>query len=275
LHWNTRRRLLNISLSLFLALWLVAGAVGVARAETYEVQPGETLFDIAQTLGIDPMLLSLANHITDPSLLRAGQSLVVPDPSLYVFPVNGAIMQVVGDDGIGDWVVPCDVPTGMVSVVLNYYRYESPATGPMDAITLSPYLRKLTVGHPTFLWPAFGQIATYFGEESTTLWKKGYHEGIDISTNYGSIVRAANDGVVVNAGADLDHGYGNMITLRHNYGLDTLYGHLSRICVFPGQQVKRGQVIGLVGNTGFSTGPHLHFGVIVKGQYVDPLPYLP
>jgi murein DD-endopeptidase MepM/ murein hydrolase activator NlpD len=98
------------------------------------------------------------------------------------------------------------------------------------------------------------------------------HTGIDFGASYGTPIRAAGDGVVVSAGPL--GGYGNATVIDHGNGLATLYAHQSDMSVSPGQRVSRGQVIGYVGSTGFSTGPHLHFEVRVRGTPVDPMQYL-
>jgi murein DD-endopeptidase MepM/ murein hydrolase activator NlpD len=98
------------------------------------------------------------------------------------------------------------------------------------------------------------------------------HTGIDFGAGYGTPIRAAGDGVVVSAGPL--GGYGNATVIDHGNGLATLYAHQSDMAVVPGQRVSRGQVIGYVGSTGFSTGPHLHFEVRVRGTPVDPMQYL-
>jgi murein DD-endopeptidase MepM/ murein hydrolase activator NlpD len=95
---------------------------------------------------------------------------------------------------------------------------------------------------------------------------------VDFGAGYGEPIRAAADGTVVEAG--WLGGYGNATVIDHGKGMATLYGHQSKILVSQGQSVKRGQVIGLVGATGFATGPHLHFEVRIDGTPVDPLPYL-
>lgn len=99
-----------------------------------------------------------------------------------------------------------------------------------------------------------------------------FHKGVDIVAPNGTPVRASADGLVTAAGRMA--GYGSMIHLAHGYGMGTRYGHLSRIMVAPGQRVKRGDVIGLVGSTGRSTGPHLHYEVFRTGAQVDPRKYL-
>lgn len=124
------------------------------------------------------------------------------------------------------------------------------------------------------VFPADGPISSRFGRRLHPIfhtWRM--HTGVDIGAGYGAPVRAAAAGQVVVAGEI--SGYGNAIVVDHGNGLATLYGHLSRFGVHQGQRVGAGDTIGAVGNTGNSTGPHLHFEVRVNGTPVDPLPYLP
>ena len=99
-----------------------------------------------------------------------------------------------------------------------------------------------------------------------------FHPGVDLGADYGDVVRAAAAGTV--ATADWDGGYGQKIDIDHGNGYHTWYAHLSKIEVHPGQYVHKGEEIGLVGSTGFSTGPHLHYQVMLNGSTVDPTPYL-
>jgi murein DD-endopeptidase MepM/ murein hydrolase activator NlpD len=118
-----------------------------------------------------------------------------------------------------------------------------------------------------FIWPVNAPITSPFG------WRWGrMHEGVDLGAAYGSPIAAAAAGVVIYAG--WEDGYGNLVVIDHGGGLATAYGHQSRIAVSPGQSVSQGEIIGYVGSTGHSTGPHLHFEVRVNGQAVDPLGYL-
>jgi murein DD-endopeptidase MepM/ murein hydrolase activator NlpD len=94
------------------------------------------------------------------------------------------------------------------------------------------------------------------------------HLGVDYAAPIGTPVRASGDGVVTRAGRD--GGYGNVVRLRHPNGYETLYGHLSRINVKPGQRVAQAEIIGAVGSTGLSTGPHLDYRMIKSGVYIDP-----
>jgi murein DD-endopeptidase MepM/ murein hydrolase activator NlpD len=116
-------------------------------------------------------------------------------------------------------------------------------------------------------WPVSAPITSPFG------WRWGrMHEGIDLGAAYGTPIAAAAAGTLIYAG--WLGGYGNLTVIDHGGGLATAYGHQSRIAVSVGQQVARGEIIGYVGSTGHSTGPHLHFEVRVNGQAVDPLGYL-
>lgn len=99
-----------------------------------------------------------------------------------------------------------------------------------------------------------------------------FHAGIDFGTAYGQPIYAAAGGKVTFAGEK--SGYGNAIEIQHNQRESTLYGHASTLLVNTGQQVVQGQIIGRVGSTGNSTGPHLHFEVHVNGKHTDPRPFL-
>ena len=117
------------------------------------------------------------------------------------------------------------------------------------------------------IWPVSGPVTSPFG------WRWGrLHEGIDIGVPYGTPIRAAASGTVIYCG--WESGYGNLTVIDHGGAIATAYGHQSSILVACGQQVTQGDVIGYVGSTGHSTGPHLHFEVRVNGIPVDPMGYL-
>lgn len=127
----------------------------------------------------------------------------------------------------------------------------------------------LARGVGSLLWPAQGAITSPFGMRRHPLFGITHmHTGVDIGALWGSPVLAAADGQVIYAG--WFGGYGKLVVIDHGGGVSTLYGHLFEILVSPGTSVHRGQVVGRVGSTGFSTGPHLHFEVRVDGQPIDP-----
>lgn len=123
------------------------------------------------------------------------------------------------------------------------------------------------------MWPVRGQITGGFGQRLDPLnGEEAVHCGVDISAPSGTEVQATADGVVLLA--EREAGYGNEVLVDHGDGITTKYGHLRRIDVVVGQEVKKGQVIGTVGMTGKSTGPHLHYEVRVHQTPVNPAKYL-
>jgi murein DD-endopeptidase MepM/ murein hydrolase activator NlpD len=123
-------------------------------------------------------------------------------------------------------------------------------------------------------WPVRGPITSPFGWRINPIWhSREFHPGIDIAVATGTPVRAAAGGIVTYAGWLT--GYGNVVIIYHGSDISTLYAHLKRYIVKKGQAVKRGQVIAYSDNTGWSTGPHLHFGVYLGDKPVNPMNYLP
>ena len=123
------------------------------------------------------------------------------------------------------------------------------------------------------LWPVEGRITGAFGERVDPFNGEGaFHRGVDISTAYGSPIVAPADAVV--SYADFMSGYGRMVVLAHGQGITTRYGHLSAFSVTEGQKVQRGEVVGYVGLSGRSTGPHLHYEVWLHATPVNPYKYL-
>lgn len=120
------------------------------------------------------------------------------------------------------------------------------------------------------LRPVAGRISSGFGQRfHPILGYERFHAGVDLAAASGTPIAAAADGQVVSAG--WRGGYGQAVSIAHSGGVDTLYGHMSRIAVRAGELVHRGEVIGYVGSTGLATGPHLHFEVRRNGRPVDPL----
>jgi murein DD-endopeptidase MepM/ murein hydrolase activator NlpD len=123
------------------------------------------------------------------------------------------------------------------------------------------------------LWPAKGDITDRFGYRRDPFTRRTkYHEGIDIGSDRGSSIRAAASGTVILASRT--RGLGRAVKINHGRGIVTLYGHASKLLVKEGQKVKKGDIIARVGSSGRSTGPHLHFEILLYGTPVDPLKYL-
>ena len=133
--------------------------------------------------------------------------------------------------------------------------------------------QKQLVSSTPSIVPVRGILTDGFGGRSDPFTgEPGTHNAIDISSAVGAPVRAPADGIVVKG--EWANGYGNVIYLSHGYGYSTRYGHLSSFAVRPGERVKRGDIIGYVGSTGRSTGPHLHYEVRLNNNPVNPLEYI-
>lgn len=121
--------------------------------------------------------------------------------------------------------------------------------------------------------PTPGSISSYYGHRSDPFnKKKAFHSGLDFDSDYGDSVVSTANGSVEKAG--WCGGYGKCVVIRHTGGYKTLYGHLSRVKVKPGQRIKSGQPIGEIGSTGRSTGPHLHYEIMKNGKKINPYKYL-
>lgn len=123
------------------------------------------------------------------------------------------------------------------------------------------------------IWPTEGLLTSYFGWRISPIWhRKEFHSGIDISNTNGAPLWSTADGIITHVG--WNRGYGRVIIINHGYGYSTLYGHCSKILVKKGEEVKRGQLIALMGSTGISTGDHVHYEVHYCRRKVNPLLYL-
>ncbi len=121
--------------------------------------------------------------------------------------------------------------------------------------------------------PLSGKITSGYGYRKDPFNSgSAFHSGVDIDATYGQSVVTTADGVVDHAG--WQKGYGETVTIKHKDGYETLYGHLSKVNVEEGEKVKAGEEIGYAGSTGRSTGPHLHYELIIKGKNLDPMKYL-
>ena len=137
-----------------------------------------------------------------------------------------------------------------------------------DIENLSKVFRNYPIGKPIG-----GLISSNYGYRIDPFKKRrAFHSGIDFNSGYGSLVKSTAEGVVEKAG--WYKGYGKCVVIKHSSGYKTLYGHLSKISVKRGQKVVSGDIIGKVGSTGRSTGPHLHYEIIKNGKRINPKKYL-
>ena len=145
--------------------------------------------------------------------------------------------------------------------------------GTLTVVAAKLQQRARWISQTPAITPVKGILTSGFGYRSDPVTHgRGDHQGVDIAAAPGQPVRASADGIVMRAG--MIGGLGKAIYLAHGYGVTTRYGHMSKVEVRPGQRVKRGDIIGRVGNTGRSTGYHLHYEVRQDGQPVNPLVYI-
>jgi len=138
---------------------------------------------------------------------------------------------------------------------------------------LLPAAQLSSLGIVPTLWPVMGHITGHFGERLDPFSGEGaFHSGLDIASHYGDQIRATADGVIEDAGDRA--GYGKLVVIDHGFGVTTWYGHLSGFNVQSGMRVKAGDVIGYEGDSGRSTGPHLHYEVRIYNTPVNPWRYL-
>lgn len=246
---------------------------------SYKVEPGDTLFGIGEKFKISLDALKYVNSLSDTDVLKIGQDIVIP-------PVSGLIHKVAKGDTLTSIATKYDVPSQAIAD-FNYVLDTStlalgtelvipgakvpepviPVYEPPAFVASPSYQGTATPSKNFCVWPTTVRIITqYF------TW---YHNGIDVATPWGGGMPplfACTGGKVIRAGWD-PYGLGLHVRIDHGNGYETVYGHMSRINVSYGQRVSRGQVIGLLGNTGRSTGPHVHFMVKFNGIAQNPLSY--
>lgn len=271
--------------------------------EKYTVVEGDTIFGIAEKFGLKPETILWGNYyvlLDDPHALKPGQVLnILPVDGTYHqwqqgeglngistyygvkpediinFPANKLDPSTIGDlahpnIAPGTWLV---IPGGRREFISWSAPLGVTRENPASARVLGPGacdpVSGGAIGYGTFIWPSNKHYLSGFDYTPST-----NHLGIDIAGNEGEAVYATDAGVVVYAGWN-NYGYGNMIMIDHGNNFQSLYGHLSAINVSCGQSVGQGDVIGAIGSTGHSSGPHLHFEIRSLSSFVNPHDVLP
>jgi murein DD-endopeptidase MepM/ murein hydrolase activator NlpD len=235
---------------------------------THIVEAGQTLWDIANRYSIDIDTIVAANELSDPQRLQVGQNLTI-------LTVKGALHTVRSGDNLWDIARAYQVRTQDIVEANELLDPASLRVGQKlvipggQAAAAQRYQLMASNGQlrRAFDWPARGRISSRYG----TRWGR-MHYGLDVAVPTGTPVRAAADGRVTWSGARGT--YGNLVIIDHGQKIETRYAHNSRLLVRAGDTVKRGQIIAHSGNTGRSTGPHIHFEIRHRGKAVDPERYL-
>ncbi len=254
----------------------VAAEAQPLAIRTYTVQAGDTVVGLAQRFGITPETILSANSSLagNPDLLQLGQE-------IKILPVSGALHTVASGDTLTAIAEHYKVTVAAIIEYKGNNLSEPYVLHPGDTLVVpggvwtapaasgmaGPGAAPAGVGKATgsFMWPTTGRLT------QGPWWR---HMAIDLGTPKGTPINAADAGYVLEAGWS-NVGYGQYVLLDHGNGYRSLYAHMSVIIAKRGQWVKKGQKIGLVGSTGNSTGPHLHFEIYKKGVIQNPLDYLP
>ena len=246
------------------------------------VRSGDSLWALAQRYGTTVATLASANGITANTTLQPGESLTVPGQYATSTADQGgaAPPTVTVSKGESLWTIAHAHGT-TVAALMSANDLTSTELFPGESLTivlpgqLGRATPRVTQPQPNdmkaMLWPIHGRITSYFGYRLLRVAGSNFHTGIDIAGHIGEPIHAAVGGSVALAG--WNGGYGLCVIIR-NGDTDYYYGHASRLLVRPGEIVRAGQLIALVGSTGDSTGPHVHFEIRVHGLPIDPLPYL-
>lgn len=232
----------------------------------YTVKPGDTLWDLALQRNIDREMLAEMNGLAREAKLFTGQVLKIPMGELVTHEVQkGETVWRIAHNYHVDYKLimreneftdPRQLMAGQSILV--------PIPSERVAAGLSPMRESWSFS----FWPVIGRVSSLFGIRDGRM-----HEGLDIAAPEGTPIHSVQEGVVCFAGPRGT--YGNAVIIDHGKGLRTLYAHASEILVIEGELVEKGQVIAKVGNTGRSTGPHIHFEVLMEGQPQDPINCLP
>ncbi len=262
--------------------------------QIYEIKSGDTLGLIAEDFGLSLESLIAMNETieNESSTIRVGDEIIVtvPEPELsvvytkqeyYEEDYEADIIYIDNDSWYTTHTEVVQEPSAGHRKVVALVNYENNSETGRDIqkeeVTyeaVPKIVERGTIVPPTYIKPiSGGRLSSGFGKRNAP--KKGastFHKGIDWATPVGTAVMASNGGVVTRAG--WGSGYGYVIYIKHSDGRETRYGHLSKILVNVGQNVSQGQKIALSGNTGVSTGAHIHFEILINGSQVNPLNYL-
>ena len=264
------------------------------KSKKYEVVAGDTLGVIAQKNDMsiaDIIKLNSASIPDEKATIRVGDEITIssPEPELSVVRTerryyeenyDADVIYIDEDSWYTNHTEILQQPvTGYRKVVadITYRNAELTNTDILyENVTVkavAKIVKRGTKTPPTYIHPVWGRVSSGFGRRKAP--KKGastYHKGVDFAVPIGTAVMASCGGTVTRAG--WGSGYGYCVYIQHPDGRSTRYGHLSKVLVKAGQTVSQGQKIALSGNTGVSTGPHLHFEILVGGSQVNPLKYL-
>ena len=233
----------------------------IDQVKVHKVRSGETLWDIAHKHDLNIDSLIGANNISNMNSIKPGQE-------FKILPVKGIIYRVSPGESVGSIARKFEIKE---ETIMKDNNIEDASGLKIDQKLIlrgaKPEFSYQDRLDQKFMYPINTRITSYYGPR----WGR-IHEGLDFAAPMGSPIRAVSSGRVVYSGWAT--GYGYVVIVEHQKGLRTLYAHNSKLLVSVGESVGKGEVISRSGNTGNSTGPHLHFEVQVNGRPENPLNYI-
>lgn len=247
----------------------------------YIVKQGDTLESIAKAYNISANSIVESSGISKEDLLKEGQELIFPSITGVVHKVKDGDtlwdissvykMEIDKIVSINDMKSPDALKIGQQLIIPDADKVKLIENqNDMSGIKVASRSGSSVSAKPSIIgmWPVSGSVTSWFGSR----WG-GFHKGIDIGASTGTAVYAFSGGKVVFSGWD-SGGYGYLVIINHGNGIETYYGHNSKLFVSAGQEIQSGDRIASVGSTGDSTGPHCHFEVRRNGTPVNPVNYL-
>ncbi len=235
---------------------------------SYKVKSGDTLSEISKSNNIKIGTLISFNKITDVRRLQVGMELRIPE-------FDGLPYEVKAGDSLSLISKKFNIS---INSILDANNLDSEVIQPGDVLfipgaAMNEFDYKKAMG-TLFIYPTSGRLSSGFGYRPDPFTgKRRFHNGIDLANASGTRILATMAGRVADIG-DRPSGYGKYVIIKHSNGYQSLYGHMDKVVVREGQYVNQGGKIGEMGNTGRSTGPHLHFSVYKNNAPVNPLNYL-
>ena len=233
----------------------------IDRIRVHKVKSGETLWDIAHRHNLNIDSLIGANNISNMNSIKPGQE-------FKILPVKGILYRVSPGESVGSIARKFDLE---IETIMKDNNIKDASNLKIDQKLIlrgaKPEFSYQDRLDQKFMYPINTRITSYYGPR----WGR-MHEGLDFAAPMGSPIRAVSSGRVVYSGWAT--GYGYVVIVQHQRGLRTLYAHNSKLLVREGESVGKGEVVARSGNTGNSTGPHLHFEVQVNGRPENPLDYI-
>ena len=244
------------------------GYVSTVTFKDYTVRKGDTVSGIASRAGLRNFgtLLSV-NNIDNARRISAGQTLRIPstDGLLYTVKKNETLAGIAATHKVN--------VTALLDA--NDLTHETLSVGQklfIPGASLSSFELRKALGE-LFIYPIMGRLTSPFGYRNDPFTgARSFHSGIDLAAPLGTSVKATLDGRIAETG--FNRIFGNYVIITHDRGYQSLYGHLSAIYVKRGQYVTQGAIVGAVGNTGYSTGPHLHLSIYKNGSLINPFSVL-